>query len=110
MLSKLNAAETIPDVATGGGSNIQAILMNLMPFVIIFVIFYFLLIRPQKKKQKEHQDLINNLKTGEKVLLNSGFTGSIVRIKDNGYFIIEIAKGVEVEVAKSAVVNVINKG
>lgn len=104
MISKLHA-ETAAAVAEP--SKAYVLMMNILPFILIFAIFYFLLIRPQKKKQQAHQAMINAVKSGESVLLNSGFKGTVKNVKDNGYFVVEIAKGVEVEVLKSAIVNVL---
>ncbi len=105
MISKLYA-ETAT-VAAEEPSKAYVLVMNMLPFILIFAIFYFLLIRPQRKKQQTHQAMINAVKSGEIVLLNSGFKGTVRSVKDNGYFVVEIAKGVEVEVLKSAIVNVL---
>ena len=104
MISKLHAETT---AAVAEPSKAYVLMMNILPFILIFAIFYFLLIRPQKKKQQTHQAMINAVKPGENVLLNSGFKGTVKNVKDNGYFVVEIAKGVEVEVLKSAIVNVL---
>ncbi len=107
MISKLYAEGEAVATTAAEPNKIYVLMMNILPFVLIFVIFYFLLIRPQKKKQEKQKQMIEAVKSSEKVLLNSGFTGKVVAVKDNGYFIVEIAKGVEVEVLKSSVVNVI---
>lgn len=104
MISNLHA-ETA--AAVGEQNQTYALLMNILPFVLIFAVFYFLLIRPQRKKQQAQQAMINAIKTGEHVLLNSGFKGKVRHVKDNGYFVVEIATGVEVEVLKSAIISVI---
>ncbi|MDR0484766.1 MAG: preprotein translocase subunit YajC [Alphaproteobacteria bacterium] len=105
MISNLYAAEAA--TAAAEPSRAYVIMMNLFPFVLIFLIFYFLLIRPQKKKQQNHKNMIDAIKQGDKVLLNAGFKGTVRNVKDNGYFVVEIAHGVDVEVLKSAIVNVI---
>ena len=104
MMSILNAAET-PAVEP---SKIQVLLMNILPFVLIFVVFYFLLIRPQKKKQQQHQALLNAIKVGDKVVLSSGITGKITKIKDDTYVIVEIANNVEVEVLRSVIASIVS--
>ena len=104
MFSVLNAAEVAQE-----GSKLQVLMMNLLPFVFIFAIFYFLLIRPQKNKQKKHMELLESLKSGDKVLLSSGIVAKIVKTKDNGYLIVSIADNVEVEILKSYIVSVFDK-
>jgi preprotein translocase subunit YajC len=80
-------------------------LMNFVPLIFIFIIFYFLLIRPQLKKQKEHQKLINSLKTGDKVVTTAGIHGLITNVKDTTVTI-KVADNVKIEFDKSAVVAV----
>ena len=80
-------------------------LFQLLPFAFIFVIFYFLLIRPQQKRQKEHQQLLSNLKTGDKVITTSGIHGLIANVKDTT-FLIKIADNVKIEVDKNAIASV----
>lgn len=105
MISKLHAEAVAVSIAEP--SKAYVLMMNILPFILIFVIFYFLLIRPQKKKQQAHKAMMDAVKSGEVVLLNSGFKGTVRNVRDNGYFVVEIAKGVEVEVLKSAIVNVL---
>ena len=79
--------------------------MQLLPLAFIFVIFYFLLIRPQQKRQKEHQQLLANLKTGDKVVTSSGIHGLIANVKDTT-FLVKIADNVKIEVDKNAIASV----
>src|ERR1700749_622312 len=79
--------------------------MQLLPFAFIFIIFYFLLIRPQQKRQKEHQNLLSNLKTGDKVVTSSGIHGLIANVKDTT-FLVKIADNVKIEVDKNAIASV----
>jgi preprotein translocase subunit YajC len=79
--------------------------MQLLPFAFIFIIFYFLLIRPQQKRQKEHQNLLSNLKTGDKVITTSGIHGLIANVKDTT-FLVKIADNVKIEVDKNAIASV----
>jgi len=79
--------------------------MQLLPFAFIFIIFYFLLIRPQQKRQKEHQNLLSNLKTGDKVITSSGIHGLIANVKDTT-FLVKIADNVKIEVDKNAIASV----
>jgi len=75
-------------------------LSSLIPIILIFVVFYFLLIRPQRKQQKEHAKMIENLKKNDEVITNGGIHGTIVAVKDNT-FILRIADNVKIEIQKS---------
>jgi len=77
-------------------------------FVILGVMFYFLLIRPQQKQRKEQENLLKNIKTGDKVLLNSGIYGIVSNVKEKT-LMVKIADNVKVEVLKSAVGSVVQK-
>jgi preprotein translocase subunit YajC len=90
----------------GGGASP---LSMLFPIIGMLLIFYFLLIRPQQKRQKETQKMIGALKTGDRVVTSSGIFATVAGIKDNT-FILKIADNVKVEVLKSAVTSVVDKG
>ena len=72
-----------------------------IPLILIFVIFYFFLIRPQQKKVKEHKLMVENLKRGDKVVTSGGIVGSIERVVDNDKVEVLISENVKVEVVKS---------
>ena len=72
-----------------------------IPLILIFVIFYFFLIRPQQKKVKEHRTMVENLKKGDKVVTSGGITGIITRVVDNDKVEVEIAENVKVEIVKA---------
>ena len=72
-----------------------------IPLILIFVIFYFFLIRPQQKKVKEHKIMVENLKRGDKVITSAGIIGTVERIVDNEKAEILIAENVKVEVIKA---------
>ena len=72
-----------------------------IPLILIFVIFYFFLIRPQQKKVKEHKSMVENLKRGDKIVTSAGIIGTIERIIDNEKAEVLIAENVKVEVIKS---------
>jgi len=93
-----SGAEGAP--ATAGGGIMQTVLM----FVPMALIFYFLIIRPQKKQQKEQGSMLENLKKDDKVQLSSGIIGTITKVKDD-FFVVEIDKSnhTTIEVIKSAV-------
>lgn len=93
--------------ADGG---ITALLVQLLPFVAIFVLFYFMLIRPQQKKAKEHQAMIAAIKRGDTVVLSNGMIGKVTRVEtESGEAMVEIAQGVNVRVVKSMVTDVRNR-
>ena len=71
-----------------------------IPLILIFVIFYFFLIRPQQKKVKEHKAMVESLKKGDKVVTSGGITGIITRVIDNDKVEVEIAENVTVEVIR----------
>ncbi|MGO9245468.1 MAG: preprotein translocase subunit YajC [Verrucomicrobiia bacterium] len=83
-------------------------LQTLSMVVILGVMFYFLLIRPQQKQRKDQENLIKNVKTGDKVLLNSGIFGIVSNVKEKS-LMIKIADNVKVEVLKSAIGSVVQK-
>lgn len=82
-----------------------AILLQLLQFVPIFLILYFLLIRPQQKKQKEMQKMLANLKKGDRVLTTGGIYGSVVGV-DEAKVVLRVAEDLKLEFAKSAVIQV----
>jgi preprotein translocase subunit YajC len=85
----------------GGSNPVVALLMIL----VIFAIFYLLLVRPQMKRQKEHQSMVNALKKGDKVVTTGGIHGTIVGIKDD-IAVLKIAEEVKIEVSKSCVATI----
>lgn len=82
---------------------------SMLPLVLIFVIFYFLLIKPQQKRFKEHTALLGALKKGDMVITNGGLLGKVVEADKDGITTIEIASGVEVKVTKSSVASLVEK-
>lgn len=84
-------------------------LMSLLPMVLIFVVFYFLLIRPQQKRQKEHKALVSNLKKGDEVLTNGGILGKVSKVGEN-YISVDVAEGVAIKLQAGAVAQVLPKG
>ena len=88
---------------TGGG------LMGFLPLIIIFVIFYFLLIRPQMKRSKEHRQLVANLAKGDEIVTNGGLLGKIREVGET-FLTVELAENVEVKVQKHQVSSIMPKG
>ncbi len=91
--------------AGGGGSAIA----SFIPLILIFAIMYFLLIRPQQKKLKEHQAMVEALRRGDQVVTQGGIIGKVTKVKDGGEVELEIANGVRVRVVKSTIAQVLSK-
>ncbi|MEQ9115203.1 MAG: preprotein translocase subunit YajC [Rickettsiales bacterium] len=94
-------AEQIVDTAQDNPNSFTAFI----PLILIFVIFYFLIIRPQVKKQKEQKDLANSLKKGDRVIFAGGILGTVSNSKDETYFEVEIANGANIKALKSSIVS-----
>ncbi|MFA5410508.1 MAG: preprotein translocase subunit YajC [Candidatus Omnitrophota bacterium] len=77
-------------------------LVNLFPLILIFVIFYFLLIRPQKNKEKEHQKMLQNIAKNDEAVTNSGIHGTIVNVKDKTV-ILRVDDNVKIELEKNCI-------
>jgi preprotein translocase subunit YajC len=100
-------AQTAPAAAAGG--DMMSSLTSMLPLVLMFVVLYFVMIRPQMKKQKEHRAMIDALAKGDEVVTSGGLLGKVSRLGE-GTLGVEIASGVEVQVQRSAVVQVLPKG
>lgn len=100
MFSLLAQAQNAPAPSPGGGIGF------FVPMILIFVMMYFVMIRPQKRRQQEQQRLVNALKTGDKVVTNAGIHGLISNVKDSTV-IVKVADNVKIEMEKSAVTTVL---
>ena len=100
-------AQTAPAAADAGG--MSSSLMSMLPLVLMFVVLYFVMIRPQMKRQKEHRAMVEALARGDEVATAGGVLGKVSRLGDV-YLGVEIANGVEIQVQRSAVVQVLPKG
>jgi preprotein translocase subunit YajC len=100
-------AQTAPAAAAGGV--MQSSLMGMLPLVLMFVVLYFVMIRPQMKKAKEHKAMIEALAKGDEVATAGGILGKVTKLGDS-FVDIEVADGVEVHLQRSAVVQVLPKG
>jgi len=103
IVSDAHAADPAPAGSAAGG------LMSFLPLVIIFVIFYFLLIRPQSKRAKEHREMVAKLAKGDEVVAGGGILGRVTDVSDV-YITVEIADGVAIKVQRHAVTQVLPKG
>ena len=91
-----------------GASSQEFSFASLMPLFLIFAIFYFLIIRPQSKKIKEHQNMVNNIKSGDKVITSGGIIGVVKSVQENELEI-EIANNVQVKVFKSFISDLVRE-
>jgi preprotein translocase subunit YajC len=87
----------------------ESTLLTLLPLVLMFVVLYFVMIRPQIKRQKEHKAMVEALTKGDEVVMGGGVLGRIAKLGDT-YLHVEVANGVEIQVQRSAVVQVLPKG
>ena len=95
--------------AAAGGSDMMSTLTGMLPLVLMFVVLYFIMIRPQMKRQKEHRAMVEAIARGDEVVVGGGMLGKVSRVSEQ-YLHVEIANGVEVQVQRSAVVQVLPKG
>ena len=95
--------------AAAGGSDMMSTLTGMLPLVLMFVVLYFIMIRPQMKRQKEHRAMVEAVAKGDEVVVGGGMLGKVSRVAEQ-YLHVEIANGVEVQVQRSAVVQVLPKG
>jgi preprotein translocase subunit YajC len=85
-------------------------LQSLIPLILLFGIFYFLIIRPQQQKMKAHQAMVSAVKRGDIVVTAGGLIGKVAKVKDDGEVMVEIADNVQVRVLKSTLTEVRSKG
>lgn len=96
--------------AQGAGAGGGDFLVSMLPLILIFVVFYFLLIRPQQQKMKAHRAMIAAVKRGDKVLTSGGIYGTVTKVEDaEDVVIVEIAKDVRVRVARATIQDLVNK-
>jgi len=99
-----------PAYAQGIGGADGSMVMQLLPLVLIFAVFYFLLIRPQQKKMKDHKAMISAVRRNDKVVTAGGIFGKVTKVHDDDRITVEIADGVKVDVVSSTISNVISRG
>jgi preprotein translocase subunit YajC len=99
-----------PAFAQGLGGSGNEMFMSLLPFVAIFVIMYFLILRPQQKKVKQHQELVKNVRRGDTVVTTGGLVGKITKVVDDDQIEVEIADGVRVRQLRQMISDVRAKG
>ena len=98
-------AQTAPAASSGTESS----LLSLLPLVLMFVVLYFIMIRPQMKRQKEHKSMVEALAKGDEVVTAGGVLGRVSKIGET-YLHVEVANGVELQVQRTSIVQVLPKG
>ena len=91
--------------ATSGGG--QGLLVQLLPLILIFVVFYFLLIRPQQKRVKQHKDMVNSLEIGSMVVTSGGIVAKVVKLNDDMFITVNISDNVDVKMKRDNVAETI---
>ena len=99
-------AQTAPAAAA---SSTESTLFSMLPLVLMFVVLYFIMIRPQMKRQKEHKAMIDAVAKGDEVVTSGGLLGKITKVGES-FLTLEVASGVELQVQRGAVVQVLPKG
>ena len=100
-------SQAFAQTAASGGT--ESSLLSLAPLVLMVVVLYFIMIRPQMKKQKEHKAMIEAVAKGDEVVIAGGLLGKVAKLGDS-YLHVEVANGVELQVQRGAVVQVLPKG
>ena len=95
--------------AAAGAGDTQSTLLSMLPLVLMFVVLYFVMIRPQMKRQKEHRAMIEALTKGDEVVISGGVLGKVSKMGET-YLGVEVANGVEIQVQRSSVIQVLPKG
>ena len=90
-----------------GSSGWQGLLVQLLPLILIFVVFYFLLIRPQQKRVKQHKEMVNSLKVGSSVVTSGGIAGKVVKLNDDIFITVNISNNVDVKIKRDTIVELL---
>lgn len=99
-----------PAYAQAAGSSVGSGIEAFLPLILIFVVFYFLLIRPQQKKMKEHKNMLANIRRGDRVVTGGGIIGKVTKVvEDKDEVVVEIADGLKVDVVRSTISVVLDK-
>ena len=102
-----SAYAQVPSIFGGGSDNM---LVSLLPFILIFVIMYFLILRPQQKKVKDHAELVKNIRRGDTVITTGGLVGKVTKVVDDDQIEFEISDGVRVRQMRQMISGVRTKG
>lgn len=99
-----------PAYAQAPGAGGGDIFLQLLPFLLIFVIIYFLILRPQQKRVKAHREMVSNIRRGDTVVTAGGLIGKVSKVQDDNEIQVELAEGVRVKVVRSTISDVRAKG
>lgn len=102
-------SDALAQGAGGAGAGGGSVWLQFLPLIIIFVLFWFLLIRPQMKRAKEHKQMVAELQKGDEVITNGGMLGKITQVEET-FVAVEIARDTEIRLQKHAVASVLPKG
>lgn len=94
---------------SAAAADTQSTLMGMLPLVLMFVVLYFVMIRPQMKKAKEHKTMVEALAKGDEIVMASGMLGKITKLGDT-YLSVEVSTGVDIQIQRTAVIQVLPKG
>ncbi|MCK5640003.1 MAG: preprotein translocase subunit YajC [Gammaproteobacteria bacterium] len=101
-------SEAIAEAAPAAAQQ-PSMLEALLPFIILFAVFYFLLIRPQSKRAKAHRELVASMGKGDEVVTNGGMLGKVVELGDN-FLLVEVADNLQIKIQRDAIANLMPKG
>ncbi len=99
-----------PAYAQAAGASQASLLESFLPLILIVLIFWFLVLRPQSKRMKEHREMVTNVRRGDTVVTGGGLIGKVARVKDDNEIEVDVADGVRVRVVKSTLSEVRTKG
>lgn len=100
----------LAQTAGGGATDMMGSLVQIVPFFFIFVIMYFLILRPQRQRAKQHQEMIKNVRRGDTVVTSGGIIGKVSKVVDENELLVEIAENTRVKVARGMISDVRAKG
>jgi preprotein translocase subunit YajC len=95
--------------AAGGGGGGTDILMSILPLILIFVVFYFLLIRPQQRKQKAHREMLGNVKRGDNIVTTGGMIGTVIKVDRDDNLLVEVAPNIRIKIMRSAIAEIVRR-
>ncbi len=98
-----------PAYAQAAGGSLTSSLGGFVPIILIFGIMYFLMIRPQQKKAKDHRNMVAALRKGDQIVTQGGIIGKVTKVKEDGEVEVEIAKDVKVRILQHTITQVMNK-
>ena len=95
---------------TGATPGVNDIVSMMLPLLLIMVVFYFLLIRPQQRKMRDHQQMVKNVRRGDSIVTSGGLVGKISKVVDDNEVLVDLAENIQVRLMKSAISEVRTKG